>query len=425
MSQVLIYTAFVFAASMACHDTLVAKRPGPGRLTAFYFALSAGSVGGALFVTFAAPHLFQGYFELHTAILATTAIALCYGVFGSVAAERVARAGLAVTTALFLYPVLPAAGQTLLDRMPILYLLAVLPVTLAFSRRRLIGVGTVLVLLAAVLFLQARSYLESAVVARRSFFGVLRVEQEGDLLRLRHGATEHGFQYQDRRRRMPTAYYGRSSGIGRLFLSREPGKPLSVGVIGLGTGAIAAWGRRGDSMTFYELDPDVIALSQGKAPLFTYLRDSDAAIRIVPGDARLSLEREWREHGRMGYDLIIIDAFSGDAIPVHLLTIEALRLYLANLIQERGILAFHITNRYLDLRPVLAGAAVVEGLAATWISNEQPDPGEYRSDWLMLSRSNSPMVAEVMRKGGKSLPRFSDKRLWTDDYSSLLGLIRR
>src|SRR5271167_1592222 len=209
---------------------------------------------------------------------------------------------------------------------------------------------------------------------------------------LRHGQIIHGEQYSAAdKRREPTTYYGRDSAIGltllnhpRRFARNPRDRTLRVGAIGLGVGTIAAYGMPGDYFRFYEINPAVIKIAEGEDGYFTYLRDSRARIEIVPGDARLSMERELANGNAQEFDVLVLDAFAGDAIPVHLLTIEAFAVYLRELNPD-GVIAIHVTNRYLDLQPVIREAAEHFGLTAARVhqaGNAMVKP----SDWILLAR---------------------------------------
>jgi hypothetical protein len=265
----------------------------------------------------------------------------------------------------------------------------------------------------------------------RNFYGVLAVIRGSDggspILKLRHGRILHGLQFAEADKRSePTTYYSRDSGIGRVlsaFPGRSDGKPLRIGVIGLGVGTLAAYGREGDFLRFYEINPDVIRLSADAAnPAFTFIRDSKARSVVEPGDARISLEQEAMRGQLQNFDVLVIDAFSGDAIPVHLLTVEALELYLRHLNKSDGVLAFHISNAMLDLRPVIARLAAELNMEA-WLAFSDPQKaGTNASIWMIL----------VPRVTGRQVPWAKDMKLaqadpnsslWTDDYSNLVRLI--
>jgi spermidine synthase len=219
------------------------------------------------------------------------------------------------------------------------------------------------------------------------------------------------------RRRQPTAYYGVNSGIGRTLRTEEARGPLRVGVIGLGAGTLAAFGRPGDRYTFYEINPLDIQLANTE---FTFLRDSQARIDIVAGDARLSLERQPPHQ----FDVLVLDAFSSDAIPIHLLTREAMALYFRQL-KPGGVLAANISNRYFDFQPVFAGAAEGLGLQAVVIDSPREEQNAlFRALWVLASRRQDFFDAPEIRALAKPIERRPSLRPWTDDYSSLLAVLR-
>jgi hypothetical protein len=248
---------------------------------------------------------------------------------------------------------------------------------------------------------------------------------------LMHGRIEHGFQFRSEERRLwPTSYYSLDSGIG-VALRCHPARAkkergLRVAVIGLGVGTLAVYGERGDTFRFYELDPDVARIS-GK--YFSYRRESAASIELVLGDARLSLERERTAGTPQRFDVMAIDAFNGDSIPVHLLTREAFDLYRYHLDPD-GIVAFHTSSRYLDLRPVVLGLALphaAEGVRAVWIESASDESrGTDSSDWLLVTRNRSFLEATTVQ--GAITPWPSNLRgpiVWTDDYSDLFRVLSR
>jgi hypothetical protein len=268
----------------------------------------------------------------------------------------------------------------------------------------------------------------------RNFYGLLAVTSDDandpaqHNLKLRHGGINHGWQYQAPARRLePNAYYGPNSGISYAFRhhpKRLRGAALRVAVIGLGTGTLAAYGRRGDEFRFYEINPDVLRLAYGADATFTYLNDTPAAVSVALGDARLSLEREALRGQHADFDLLAIDAFSSDSIPVHLLTREAFEVYLDHL-ADNGVLAIHISNRYVDLRPVVWRLAEEFGLYFTLIdSARKVSNGEYSSDWVLLTRRDwlraIPAIAQVAEQD----PPRERAPLWTDDYSNVFLAVR-
>ncbi len=397
-SQIISYSLTLFLACMVCHGELVRLKPGPRHLTNFYLTVAGGGVIGGILVTIAAPYFFKDFWEYHLGLFMTAVLTL-------VALFRDSKG--------------------------------------AMYRGKPLWAWTVLYLsVAALVFFLARHVslsLEHTVQTARNFFGVLRVLElnkdnpDEHRLTLMHGRIEHGFQYLDKEKRYwPTSYYGPDSGIG-LAITLHPrraerGSPrgtLRIGVVGLGTGTIAAYGMQGDYIRFYEINPEVLRLSD---QYFSYRKDSAAKIDVVLGDARVSMERE-RQHGEsQQFDVLAVDAFSSDAIPVHLLTRECLQTYLYHL-KPDGILAVHISNRYFDLSPVVRNMALPDpehGMQALWIDavgNESQ--GTDATDWILLT-SNEEFVADPDVK--KSVKAWDDtmRRIppWTDNHTDLFNLLR-
>jgi len=271
----------------------------------------------------------------------------------------------------------------------------------------------------------------------RNFYGVLRVLDQGGpsaviieeqapriadddprYRKLMNGAIDHGLQFlAPNRRREPTSYYAPTSGAGLAIQAAEQAGPLHVGVVGLGVGTLAAYGRAGDRYSFYEINPLVIKLARQE---FSFLGDSPAAVEVVPGDARLSLEREPSQ----GFDILVVDAFSGDSIPVHLLTRQAFSLYFRHR-KPDGVLAVHISNHYLDLRPVVQSAAAEFHQAAEVVHDEGDlSRGIYRSVWVLVGTEQRLARDESLRKAGSIVAQPPSGTLWTDDYSSLLRILK-
>lgn len=359
------------------------RRP---RLTAYFLAISIGGALGGLATAILAPLVFERYLELPLSLLA--ACALAAGLWARDALAQGRRAGLLL------------AG-----------LLA----------------GAVLIGLGSLLASTGRSADE--IARHRNYYGLLRVREEapGDPLAMRqlfHGRIIHGAQFLDpSRARMPTTYYGTSTGVG-LAITRHPARlaqrPMTIGAIGLGAGTLAAYGEPGDSIDFFEIDPAVRDLATTH---FTFLRDTPARVEFVMGDARLSLERRLHTPGGQArYDVLVVDAFSGDAIPVHLLTRECLALY-RRAIKADGLIAVHISNRYLDLQPVVRGLADEAGLATVVLSlSAVPAARGQGSTWAVIT-SNVDWLSSVA--GTPSIvPAGTRRAVWTDDFSSLLPVLR-
>jgi len=293
--------------------------------------------------------------------------------------------------------------------------------------------------IALVLVASVRSEPEKILARFRNFYGVLSiyVEDAGDPAEedyaLMSGRTTHGLQFRaEDKRKLPTSYYGEDSGVGLAVIQmrermQSTGKApyLRIGAVGLGIGTMAAYGRAGDTMRFYEINPQVIQLATN-SPYFSYVKDCPARIEIVRGDARISMTRELERGEHQDFDVLVIDAFTGDAIPVHLLTKEAFAVYLQHLRQPNGVIAVHISNRFLDLEPVVGRAAEEFGLQSVWIANDEEDPGVFQSDWMLLSRDaqllNSPEIQENSEEEDEPVRRV---RLWTDDYSNLFQVLKK
>lgn len=389
--QIAALALTLLSGCLVCHGELYRLRPDPSRLTGFYLTVAGGGALGGLFVALLAPVLFNGYWEYPLGLL------LC----GALLVGVLARDDAAV-----------------------------------FAKNLALRVlaGALWLALAVALAIPVKESLESALTTSRSFYGVLRVREElpGDpswhLRSLTHGRIQHGFQYRaPGKRRLPTTYYGEESGVGRAIRShprRAAGESLRIGAVGLGVGTLAAYVTAADAIRFYEINPDVIALSRGSDPTFSFLADAPGTVELVEGDARLWLERELLQ-GRPGqFDVLVLDAFSSDAVPVHLLTAEAMAIYIAHLRDDDSILAFHASNRHIRLQPVLTAAAREFGLAAVEADTNPAGHANSRSVWVLMSRR----AAVLARPGiaAAAVPLTSHGRnvsLWTDDRSSLLGTV--
>jgi SAM-dependent methyltransferase len=263
---------------------------------------------------------------------------------------------------------------------------------------------------------------ENTRVMARSFFGALRVterdagEVESRVRRLIHGVIMHGEQYLDPKLLAePTSYYARSSGIARVLAALE-GAPRRIGVIGLGTGTLAAYGRKGDVVRFYEIDPHVIDIAQRE---FSYIRDSGARVEFALGDARLSLERD----APQGLDVLAVDAFSSDAIPVHLITREAMQVFLRH-VKPGGVVAFHVTNRYLRLAPVVKLLADAEGWDARVVEDEGGDKLGSSSDWVLVTKNRALFDDPNLKDVLTAIEVPPDLPIWTDDFNNLFRVLK-
>ena len=374
--QLGIFLPGLFLGCLFCHGELYRTRPAPSRLTAFYLAVSAGGAIGGLLVAVVAPLVFTGYHELGIGLAVLALLAAVR--FADL--NRVARyASLAV-----LFAITACAAY------------------------------------------EGFRYQQDVLVAHRGFYGVLRVKEygapgdEGHLRRLVHGAIMHGEQYlHEKFRTQLTTYYHEDSGIGGAIRSVGD-RPARVGVIGLGTGTIAAYGRPGDVYRFYDINSHVIRVAQQE---FTYLADSKAKIEVELGDARLVLEREPPQN----FDVLAVDAFSSDAIPVHLITQEALGVYLRH-VKPDGIVAFHVSNRFLDLIPVVARLARENNAHAVLVKDdpdEEEDHRRSRTDWVLVSRDPAALEREaIVERDAVPAEDKPDWRTWTDDYSNLIQILK-
>jgi spermidine synthase len=287
--------------------------------------------------------------------------------------------------------------------------------------------------LGVALVLQARADLADAIYAERSFYGAVRVAQRRDALGavrvLLHGRIAHGSQYlSPEERRRPVAYYDSASGVGMALLyagraARAHGRRLRVGIVGLGAGTLAAYGEPGDVFRFYEINPAVALVAQR---FFTYLADSRARVEIPLGDGRMRLEDELERAGSQRFDVLVVDAFSSDAIPAHLLTVECLTLYLRHL-QTDGLLLFHVSNRYVNLRPVIRGLVSRFRLHGMWIVHGgRVRPGVLGSSWMIIARPHNPIFeAKEVADSASGFPAGDPPPIvWTDDRQSLWRVLR-
>ena len=376
--QVVVYFSAMFCCCMVCHGELVALKPDPKYLTAFFLTISAGGAAGGLFVGLLAPLLFVSYYELQFGIVGFAMLYMCL---------RLREDNVQLPLPRWSQPLLVPAAM-------------------------LVAVGV---------FSQFGRHAEGSVAVARNFYGVLKVEQlpnqrsDRTVVRLAHGRIEHGSQFvSPEKRRIATAYFSESTGVGQLMRKLRPGQSKHVGIVGLGVGTLAAYGQAGDRFRLYEINPDVISMAHEH---FSFLKDCPADIKIVTGDARLALEFEEPQQ----FDILVLDAFSGDAIPVHLLTKEAVAAYLRQL-KPDGVLACHISNLHFDLRPVVAGLASELGLVPQIrISEANPDAAAFKAVWALLARQPE-VLAESVGLDVQEPPR-RKPIVWTDDRSNLFEVL--
>lgn len=368
-----LFSAALFIGCLFCHRELYERRPATTQLTAFYLAIAIGGAVGAFFVGVLAPLIFPANYELHCALILAAALALV------------------VTW-----------KQHLVWRL-------------------LWTAGTIAMILVFVSYVRYAG--EESIAKMRNFYGTLRVDdtlmdEVGPARTLFNGPIIHGTQLlHDSLRTTPTTYFGPGSGVGLALSLCCADRPRRVGVIGLGAGTLAAYGRPGDVFRFYDINPLVVKVAHD---YFTFLADSKARIEIAPGDARISLQNEEPQH----FDVLVLDAFAGDAIPIHLLTMQAVAIYARHL-QPGGIIAFHVSNKYFDLAPVVAQEAEQFGMSVILIkTTDDGSRGEYGSDWALVSSNKDFLALPDLQLDAEPIPQIAALRLWTDDYNSLQPILR-
>lgn len=382
--QIGIFSAGLFIACMFCHGELVERKPHPKYLTNFYLMISVGGALGAVLVGIVAPLTLPGYFELDFAlvVLAALATALSWDMLKQAIAPWMRWAGLAA------------------------------------------GVSVTVFTIGATIY-TIDQYNENVIYKSRNFYGTLRVKEyappevEHRRRSLIHGAILHGDQYMDPPyNRAATTYYKTKSGIGLSLLAKEQikqGQPRRVGLIGLGAGTLATYGNKGDVFRFYDINPTVLEIARRD---FTFLKDTDATIEMALGDARLNLEREAPQN----FDVLAIDAFSSDSIPVHLITLEALDIYAKHMAPD-GVIAFHVSNRFLDLKPVVQMIAEKRGFHVAWVRDQYED-GTTTSDWVLVTKNKPFLLRRDILNGTYVIPPEPGWRVWTDDFNNLLQVLK-
>jgi hypothetical protein len=362
-------------------------RPSSEYLTTFYLMVSIGGALGGIFVNLIAPLIFDGYWEFFV--------------------------GLAMTIAILLTILRRSRPTSIFDRARFIF--------------SVFGLVTVMLALLG-------TYFSGALFSARNFYGVIRVRalvpggSTAPAYVMSHGITVHGLQFIDPQlRHVPTTYYVSDGGAGLAILNHPKsgrGAHMRVGLLGLGVGTLAAYGKPGDEYRLYEINPVVTELAQGRGNYFSFLRDSSANTTTILGDARISLERELAEGNAQNFDVLVLDTFSSDSIPVHLVTKEAFALYLAHLAPD-GIIAAHITNLHLDLQPVFWQLARHYNLRIARINYEGDAKGGFASHWILLSRDPALLEIMAIQEHSVDLTGYSTNiKLWTDDYSNLFQILK-
>ncbi len=387
--ELILYTILLFSSFMICHGELFHARPHASQLNIFYLIMSAGSVIGSIIVAIIAPLFFIGlYWEFLLGLYIVTIMAI-------------------------LLPI--KDKQSFFSRKCI-------PKFVSESEKKAFLTTLITVIyffIASLIFITQYGNAEGVW---RNFYGILRVvnNEKVKMCCLSNGKIIHGCQpTRVSEKTKPTMYFGENS-VGLVFKSARNAikKPLRIGVIGLGVGTVATYGRKGDTITFYELNPLDVTIAQN---YFTYLSDTKADIAVKIGDGRNAMEKELQQKHKNNYNIFIMDAFNDDAIPVHLLTKEAFGLYKAH-IDKKGIIAIHISNTYIDLIPVVSKAAAYHNLHVVFIDTPPSNAMESRSKWAFLSEEKQLITNQEIKK--VQIPDSAKNiSLWTDDYSNLFQIL--
>ena len=414
-----VHLAVFFLAAMVCHRALADDRPDPARLTEFYLLVALGGVMGSLFNTLAAPLLFTGIVE-YPAVLVL--VCLLRRPQQEATLPRGWRTGAPILAGVITIAIMLATAR--LDSLALRFGLLGIPTffCLSLSRTRVPFAAAIAAMLVASAL--QPDELGRVLHAERTFFGAykVRLEPGGRHRTLAHGTTLHGVQSVDAARQGEAlSYYHASGPLGEVFDSVPAASHPRIGVVGLGVGSVAAYRRPSQSWTFFEIDPVVERIAR-RGEFFTYLQACGSSCQVTIGDARQSLLAD-----RNDYGVIVLDAFSSDAIPMHLVTREALRLYFDRL-APGGVLAFHVSNRHLDLEPVLARLAEEARLAAIIRRDRIPQDdrtGKTSSDWMVMARSVEDLGGLRGKDGWRAAGTSPAIGLWTDDFSNVLTLLMR
>ena len=386
--QILAYCLLLFSACMLCHGELYSLRPSAEHLTTFYLMVSIGGALGGIFVSLVAPVIFNGYWEFFV--------------------------GLAMTIAVLLTVFRPNRSKDITARARFVF------TTFALVTGMLVVLSMVS---------------SDALYSKRNFYGVIRVRTmipEGSTRManiMSHGLTVHGLQFLFDLKvpNIPTTYYVPESGVGLAILHHPKyghDQHMRVGLLGLGVGTLAAYAQPGDVYRLYEINPVVVDLAAGVRDYFSFLSDSQADLEVILGDARISLERELAKGHAQNFDVLVLDTFSSDSIPVHMVTKEAFALYLEHLAPD-GIIAAHITNLHLDLQPVFWEVAQYYGLHIVRVNYPGDSNGGYASHWILLARDPALLEIPAIQERSVDLSGYSTNiKVWTDDYSNLFQILK-
>lgn len=371
---ILAYCVGLFFCCMLCHGELARRKPDPRYLTSFYLLISIGGALGSIFVVLIAPNIFRFYFELPIGLI------LCASLLFAINFRK--------------WWVTDVACAALIVRL----------------------------LIISFVYIQFYSNPEGIRTLVRNFYGHQRVIEhdvgtDNEYRTLIHGTITHGIQFMSPEKRLlPTAYFAAASGMG-IAMKQLPAGPRHVGIVGLGAGTMATYARQGDQYKYYEINPQVEDLARKE---FRFLTDSPGMVEIKIGDGRLLLEQEPNQQ----FDLLAVDAFSGDSIPIHLLTLEAMKLYFRHL-KPDGILAFHVSNLYLDIPQVIDKAGRALGKNTIVIVNQEDEKKKiFQAEWVLMASNPAVLNTPEIRKAGRKVEPRPDLRLWTDDYSNLFQILQ-
>jgi len=379
ISQVIIYSSILFSACMICHGELARLKPHTDKLTWYYLLLSLGGFLGSAFVAFVAQNIFQQFLEFPLAIISVFVLLSCAIIIDEKQFNALAKTSMASAVICFI-----------------------------------------------IFILLNSQYVKTDIHSERNFYGILSVKEvlinNKKERRLIDGTTSHGTQsLEPNEQYIPLSYYRENTGVALALEKLSQSSAIHAGFVGLGAGTLAAYGKRGDRYRFYELNPAVTAAANN---YFSYLSDSKAEIELILGDGRVSLTQETNAGINHQFDILVIDAFSGDSIPQHLLTTEALTLYWQQL-KTNGVLAVHISNSHLNLAPLMRGLAENSGKSIRYFITHAKNSTGHDTEWVWLTNNkkllNSPIIKAYTSSwsdGGK------EKVIWTDNYSNLLSVLK-
>lgn len=424
LQRVGIHLAALLFAAVLCHSLLYAERPAAQHLTGFYLLLSLGGAIGGSFTALVAPSIFDGVYEYPLLLVAVLALRPAGWRGPGRWRDHVAwRTGWTLLELVLAGSLMFVFGSAVSEELTLTSRAWIVAIVLACALLAVRRWG-LFVAAAAALALLVTAADRDAIHVSRNFYGTLRVERDDGLHRLMHGTTLHGAQFRDPERRgVATTYYVEEGPVGDIFGRLQEDEPfVEVGAVGLGTGSLLAYARLWQRFTYFEIDPAVIRVAQDPE-YFTYLEDAQVAVRIVEGDARLRL----RDERDARFDLLVLDAYSSDAVPVHLLTVEAFELYLHRL-APGGVIAVHISSRHLDLEPVVSGIADRLQLAGLGRVDAGRGTAHFEAEgtgshWLVLARELEHLAPLTEAESWGPLVAADGDDAWTDDRSGIAGAI--